>query len=702
MALMASSLNASPLDERAYAQSGLIFPQTEAERAAGVMPANLTHPPGNVQRYGARGDGSGDDTNAIASAFLVAAHSGPPVVLPAGRSFTITSYVRIYSDTHVQLLGKLRLTGRASGLFADGAANIAILGFNVGTLQDATVASSYRWNAGSDIAPAIHVRSSTNVLIEGLVLSYVSQGILISNATTNMSPSGPYVLEQHNPVGCKVRDCHVTFAEWSGIASINAEDSGYYDNYVYRCGDGGLWMMGGLDCEVIGNHRISPYADPAAVARHGANNPSIPATWNDEQGIEFEGCRGVLIADNVVKGFWGNGIDVKNACHRVIVLRNRVCDCENASINVREGDSVKNACHKVSIVGNTISGHGRVHFGIPTEVRGAIRVGECFSADVLENILYSYQTTPGINCVGPGKYLASWYLQNPHQASLAVNGNVVDFKSTAFENDPEFMFTSATPGAIVIEGEYDAVLCNSNRISTDRYFAADGRLNSSPAISLTYVRARETCYPTSASASNNQITNWGHHGIVVTGVYEATHSGLVVQGNAIGTPGGSGIILTHTHRAACSGNVVNQPGAGSGQPGVMLAGSPGRIVEGVSFTGNVVTGRYDGGATCMTYALDARYLANLNASNNTFAGWASGAISISGMAGDHIFAGTTGFWRSGSGSPDGTVAAYWRGELYFDSSAGRWWAASSYGSAKWTPLGSLYGPNTSSIQPDRL
>jgi hypothetical protein len=88
----------------------------------------------------------------------------------------------------------------------------------------------------------------------------------------------------------------------------------------------------------------------------------------------------------------------------------------------------------------------------------------------------------------------------------------------------------------------------------------------------------------------------------------------------------------------------------------------------------------------MTYALAASYLSGLNASNNTFAGWTTAAISTSGMAGDHIFSGTTGFHRTGVGSPDGQITAYWRGEFYFDTEAGRWWAASSYGSTNWTVL----------------
>jgi hypothetical protein len=354
---------------------------------------------------------------------------------------------------------------------------------------------------------------------------------------------------------------------------------------------------------------------------------------------------------------------------------------------VREGDGVKNACHRISIMGNTVTRHGRPHYNSLTDVRGAIRVGECFVAEVLNNVLYGYQATPGIHCVGPGAYLARWYPQNPHQASLAVNGNMVDFKHTAFEPDPEPMFTAAMPGAIVIEGEYDSVLCNNNKISGDRYFPQDPRLNASPAISLTYVRPRESCYPISASITGNQISNWGHHGIVVTGLHAATYSGLAIHGNAIGNAGGSGIVLTHTHRAACSGNVINQPASGADHPGVAIAGSPGQPVDDVIFTANSVTGRYDGGTNSMTYALAASHLSGLNASNNTFAGWTTGAIYTAGMAGDHIFSGTTGFHRTGAGSPDGRITAYWRGELYLDTTGDRWWAASSYGSTKWTALG---------------
>ena len=90
-----------------------------------------------------------------------------------------------------------------------------------------------------------------------------------------MSPAGSWKPEQPPPRSCKVRDCYITFAGGQRHFLVQRDrDLGYYDNYVYRCGDGGLWMMGALDSEVIGNHRASPYTDPAEVTKHGTNNPS--------------------------------------------------------------------------------------------------------------------------------------------------------------------------------------------------------------------------------------------------------------------------------------------------------------------------------------------------------------------------------------------------------------------------------------------
>lgn len=667
------------------------FPRTPAEIARRIAPGNgeqLTHPFVDVRRYGAVGDGVTDDTDAIATAFSLAADSTLAVVFPYGYTFKITRYIEILSNTSVYLLGTVLLTDRASGLYANNASNIAILGFKVGVFLDAAVKADYRWNNFHvPTAPAVHLRSCRNVLIHGLHLTYCQQGILISNAAETKSWAGSWRLSQELCVSCSVQSCHIEFCEMSGIASFNALDTRYLDNYVYRCGDGGIWMMGARDCEVVGNHRVSPYASPDQVHAFGPNHRDHPGTWNDEQGLEFENCHGLLIANNVVKGLWAYGIDIKNVCNRVLVTGNRVSDCENASIVVRAGDGVKGACHKVSIVGNTVSNHGTSHYGRATDsVRGAIGVAACFSTEIVDNVIYSYRMSPGICCLGPEAYQHMDYPANPHQGSLVVSANTFTFKADGFENEHEISFDSDTPSAVVIAGQYDAIKVSDNQVSTDRHSASDTRFNAEAAIVLQFVTANGMHYPTSALISDNHVSGWGNWGILVRGLPEVMGSGLAVQGNVIAsTGGGGGIHLIHTRRAQINGNTVNRIVGGSGYAGIWLEGSAEQPLEEALVTGNqIVGGEAHGNA--MTYGLKFDYCADCNAENNGISLATLSPVGAYGITGDLCLTGTTGFPRSGRGAPVGSVAAYHRGELYWDESQGKWWIATVGGSTSWTPL----------------
>jgi hypothetical protein len=65
---------------------------TPAERAAGVTPANYAHPPLNILRYGAVGDGAGDDGGAIRSAWQVAKQQGGgTIVFPGAATYLVRS-----------------------------------------------------------------------------------------------------------------------------------------------------------------------------------------------------------------------------------------------------------------------------------------------------------------------------------------------------------------------------------------------------------------------------------------------------------------------------------------------------------------------------------------------------------------------------------------------------------------------------------
>lgn len=63
---------------------------SRAERDAGVTPVDLSHPPGNVRRYGARGDGVSDDTAAFQAAINTARRANAGTVYaPKGAAATV-------------------------------------------------------------------------------------------------------------------------------------------------------------------------------------------------------------------------------------------------------------------------------------------------------------------------------------------------------------------------------------------------------------------------------------------------------------------------------------------------------------------------------------------------------------------------------------------------------------------------------------
>lgn len=71
--LFASAAGSTLLAKQAQAQSCSLpcYPRTPAEISGSIMPSNFEFPPGNVKRYGATGNPSGDDTTAIAVALQV-------------------------------------------------------------------------------------------------------------------------------------------------------------------------------------------------------------------------------------------------------------------------------------------------------------------------------------------------------------------------------------------------------------------------------------------------------------------------------------------------------------------------------------------------------------------------------------------------------------------------------------------------------
>lgn len=668
--------------------------RTAAEIAGSVTPstlAYLTAPFADVRRYGVIADGTTDDTAALQVAFNVAAATGLALMLPAGFTVKITGYVQIFSNTTFYLLGKLQLTNRASGLFANGASNIRIYGNKIGQITDTTVAGAYVWNPIVTIdAPSIHLRSVTNVIVEGLNISYVSAGIYVTNCTTNTAtPGGAFVITQASPVNVTLRDNNITFTEYGAMSAYVSVNLKYENNYVYRCGDGGIWMMGCTDSAILGNTRVSPATVPADVVTFGRNSLAHPTTWNDEQGIELENCQNVLIADNTVTQFWGFGISVSNGSNRVSIERNRVSYCENASIITRDGDAIKNANHKIRIISNTITNQGTPQYNsVSGAGTGAIRTGETYICDIIDNVIYGYQTTLGISCLGPETYLASQYAANPQQSALTVCGNTVEFKNAFQEQDaiPEYQFTSTTLSAINITGFYTSVACNNNHIRTDRYLTGDTRFNAQPAINLTYtttVISSSTYYfPTAAAINSNVVQGWGNIGINVLGLAAMAGSGLTCNDNSVNVSAGAGISLQFTGYAVCSNNSINQPGSGAGAPGIALAGSSGSLLTGVQASGNTCVGGWATG-NAMTYGIALSWCTAMKLANNSITGAVTSTFQVSNCTGELHTSGSTGFPRSGAAVPGGTVTSFYTGEPYLATGSSTWYFATAGNTTVW-------------------
>jgi Right handed beta helix region len=738
-----------------------LYPRTPAEIAAGVTPTSYIYPPGNVLRYGAVGNGVFDDTNAISAALRVVNFgSNSPVIIPQGYSFNVTSYIEIFSNTAIYWYGNVQLNNHAAGagFFAVGRGNIGIYGFKIGQVIDVYVNSHYDWNHQSGattlIAPSIHIRSCTDVQIDGMKATFVCEGIQLSSATANTAVGASWVNSGAPCVNCIVSNCVTENCELGGITGYVMQDSAYLNNFVGRCGDGGMWMMGTSRCRVVGNHRVGPQGTVAAV-NFGAGPFNVlanPNTWNDEQGLQFEACVDLLIEGNIVENMWAQGIDIKNNSERVLCQGNSVIACENGSIVVREGDATKNACHKITIRNNIIANHGTLWFNIANGIQGAIRVGECYIAEVTDNTVYSYQNTPGISLLGPGAYQAAQYAGNPHQAAVTCTGNSFDFKSTSQQQDPneiQFMGNAATwtantayavgirvkptspagyfficeqagtsggsePSwttsvnttvvdntvvwvcestfaAILVSAECDSIKISDNHIRTDRYLIAETRNNLFAAIFITYVLNGTTSayYPTALNVTKNVIDGWGSYGISVVGLTAMAYSGLTCVGNSVNACAASGIVLAATHKAVCNANSISQCGSGAGFAGIQLNGTVGNVLDGVVCSGNAIVGGLPAGGVGgngMTSGIDTNYAANIHAQNNTIAGFSTANQRTFNISGDHDFSGTTGFWRTNAGSPNGAVVGLWRGELLFDTTNLKWWACSQFGTTTWTQL----------------
>jgi len=78
--------------------------RSAAEIAASITPSDYSYPPGMVQRYGAVGDGTADDYQAIVDSIAQNAQGGAAVYLPAG-TYQVELTILLQSVSNIQIYG---------------------------------------------------------------------------------------------------------------------------------------------------------------------------------------------------------------------------------------------------------------------------------------------------------------------------------------------------------------------------------------------------------------------------------------------------------------------------------------------------------------------------------------------------------------------------------------------------------------------
>jgi hypothetical protein len=98
---------------------GLLYPRTAREISAVITPTDYAYPEGNVRRYGAKGDGSTDDTTAIQNAFNVQCGTVTFPAANAGLYYKTTATITATVPTMVTGSGPqsctVILTGASAG-----------------------------------------------------------------------------------------------------------------------------------------------------------------------------------------------------------------------------------------------------------------------------------------------------------------------------------------------------------------------------------------------------------------------------------------------------------------------------------------------------------------------------------------------------------------------------------------------------------
>lgn len=539
----------------------------------------------------------------------LALNSGAKKVLfPETGSYMLKSYVQPKAGQTLQMYGKIILTTKAatstpSGIDVDSVQGVIIDGGGTGVMTDPGVVAAYVWNQEYKYAPAIHVRRSTDVTVKGLKITYVVQGILVSAQSSAWYTSSAGV--QNGTVFAKnvtVQDCNITYTQVIGIGASQTRNLNILNNYVYRSGDSGIFVMDSVGVKVIGNTRESPYGDGTV------------SDLTDGQGLSLENVATGVVRDNKITGLSITGIDIKRGSDNILVTGNTIRDVQDAPIAIRGGDMSNTANNHITVENNTIIRLGYPHtsatpYALPTySITGGIYAGAVKQITIRNNVITGYQTVPAIKCnLAIGDF--DFYHTAKNEAYCVIEGNRISFVADTGA-ELNYNMTANQPDAIYVSGVYDTVSVENNIIQGNRINLADTRTGNGSGINIvgdvTDYGSGIKFFPKILSVQRNKVNNFGGFGVRVEGA-DATFNTFagshVISGNQVANAGNAGMRLIYLKSPSVSGNSVISGGStGAPKDSITISGC-----NGIIFTGNIMEKRTNPDADLGGNALSLLY-----------------------------------------------------------------------------------------------
>lgn len=326
--LLASAAGASLAPRQANAQSCTLpcYPQTAAELAASVTPANLSFPPGDLRRYGTNTTpGTTDMTSALSDA--IKATDGGELALPAETILTGSQSLGSLSKG-IKIRGAgmgltvLRLKQTAGSTQVFGGIGEAV---NDITIEDVTIDGNASVHGVGGSAP--------NNSVLGLRLGDNASGGVVSNRI-------------------RINRVRVLDVTEHGIAVSRCNDF-EIDGCTISGFDGGFGILsfrGGKYGRITNNYVTTSTAAAVGIMLDDRSTSSTTSEPHSE-------C---TIAGNVIDGqdVLSTGISAP-AASGIVVTGNAISRCNAAGINVDENESgslPESVLKHTVVVGNTIRG----------------------------------------------------------------------------------------------------------------------------------------------------------------------------------------------------------------------------------------------------------------------------------------------------------------------------------------------------------